>query len=322
MGRINHSLGILILLGTQAFPDNASADTFGSGANSFEIEFVTIGNPGNPPDTNPNPAGAVPYKYRIGKYEVSEQMIDKANSLGALGITKDTRGPDTPATSITWHEAARFVNWLNTSTLSVPAYKFDINGSFHLWQPTDPGYDASNHYRNSLAKYFLPSLNEWHKAAYYDPVAGVYYDYPTGSDSLPDGIDFLGDMTFSAVFNDGAFNAHPNDIMNVGLLSPFGTAAQGGNVAEWEETAFDRINNGAAEQRSDDGGAWRDGSNILAAWQTGIGLPPSFQSDFIGFRIGSVIPEPSAIVLFEMGLMGVLGFRMRDLTHRKRGNVH
>src|SRR3954451_14735634 len=37
------------------------ADTFGSGANSFDIDFVTVGTPGNPADANPNPAGAVPY---------------------------------------------------------------------------------------------------------------------------------------------------------------------------------------------------------------------------------------------------------------------
>ena len=108
------------------------ADTFGSGANSFDIDFVTIGNPGNPPDANPNPAGAVPYPYRIGKYEISEQMIDKANALGGLGITKDTRGPDMPATSVTWYEAAKFVNWLNTSAGSLPVYKFDSGGNFQL----------------------------------------------------------------------------------------------------------------------------------------------------------------------------------------------
>jgi hypothetical protein len=37
------------------------ADTFGSGANTFSIDFVTIGNPGNPPDANPNPAGTIPF---------------------------------------------------------------------------------------------------------------------------------------------------------------------------------------------------------------------------------------------------------------------
>ena len=95
----------------------AAADTFGSAANTFDIEFVTIGNPGNAADTtgNPNPAGSVPYTYRMGKFEISEQMIDKANTLGSLGITKDTRGPDKPATRISWNEAARFINWLNTS---------------------------------------------------------------------------------------------------------------------------------------------------------------------------------------------------------------
>ena len=46
-----------------------NADIFGSGANTFNIEFVTIGNPGNAADTNanPNPAGSVAYTYRIGK---------------------------------------------------------------------------------------------------------------------------------------------------------------------------------------------------------------------------------------------------------------
>lgn len=87
------------------------ADVFGSGPNTFEIEFVTIGQPGNPADTTgvPDPAGSVSYAYRIGKYEISEQMIDKANSLGGLGIDKDSRGPDKPATSVSWYEAASLV---------------------------------------------------------------------------------------------------------------------------------------------------------------------------------------------------------------------
>ena len=42
-----------------------------------------------------------------------------------------------------------------------------------------------NLFRNRQAKYFLPSANEWYKAAYYDPVVGVYWDYPTGSNSPP-----------------------------------------------------------------------------------------------------------------------------------------
>src|SRR5436190_13212222 len=86
---------------------DARGDTFGSGTNSFSVDFVTIGSPGNPPDTvgTPFQAGSVGYTYQIGKYEISEQMIDKANALGGLGITKDTRGPNKPATNISWFEA-------------------------------------------------------------------------------------------------------------------------------------------------------------------------------------------------------------------------
>ena len=57
---------------------------------------------------------------------------------------------------MSWIEAARFVNWLNTSTGNMPAYKFN-GGSFELWTPADPGYDPNNLYRNNLAPYFLPA---------------------------------------------------------------------------------------------------------------------------------------------------------------------
>src|SRR6478736_8345825 len=96
---------------------------FGSGANTFNIDFVAIGNPGNPADAtgNPNPVGSVAREFMIDKYEISEDMINKANTLGGLLLTKDSRGTDKPATSITWNEAARFVNWLNTSSGFSPA---------------------------------------------------------------------------------------------------------------------------------------------------------------------------------------------------------
>ncbi len=296
-------LYVLILSST---PSSAHADTFGSGVNSFEIEFVPIGSPGNPPDDFPNPAGAVPYIYRIGKYEISEQMIDKANALGGLGITKDTRGPDKPATSVSWFEAAIFVNWLNTSTGNTPAYKFDLNGDFQLWEPTDPGYDANNLFRNRRARYFLPSIDEWHKAAYYDPVAGHYWDYPTGSDSVPDGIDFVGDPNFDAVFFDGGTNPGPNDVQDVGLQSPFGTLGQGGNVFEWDETAFDRNNNLPKEQRRISGGSWQSQEFVFQASNTLGGTAPEFEGLSVGLRIAREIPEPGSSLLILVGIFAGL----------------
>ena len=284
-----------------AVSSSASGDDFGGGEHAFAIEFVTIGAPGNPPDALPNTAGAVPYVYRIATYEISEQMVEKANALGALGITTDTRGPDKPATSVTWFEAAAFANWLNTSAGHPPAYKFDGAGAFQLWLPTDPGYDATNLYRNKQAKYFLPSTDEWHKAAYYDLVAGHYWDYPTGSDNVPDGIDFAGDTIFDAVFFDGGLDFGPHNVSNVGLPSPSGAYGLGGNASEWDETSFDRRNDFPSKNRRDSGGSWGNIETVLNATNTLIGVSPAFQSDSIGFRIASVVPEPCSLALILLG---------------------
>ena len=67
---------------------------------------MTIGNPGNANDaafdnTFPDyssPYGGVGTTFQMGKYEISEDMINKANTLGGLLITKDTRGVDKAAT--------------------------------------------------------------------------------------------------------------------------------------------------------------------------------------------------------------------------------
>ena len=64
-------------------------ETFGSGANAFTMDFVTIGNPGNVADTMgyPHTIGSVAYTYNLGKYEVSRDQINKANAAGSLWIT-------------------------------------------------------------------------------------------------------------------------------------------------------------------------------------------------------------------------------------------
>ena len=86
------------------------------------------------------------------------------------------------STGITWYEAATFVNWLNTSSGGTAAYKFS-GTTFQLWDAGDTlDYDSSNPYRSRRAKYCLPSVDEWYKAAYYDPVSDTYSDYATGGD--------------------------------------------------------------------------------------------------------------------------------------------
>ena len=293
----------------------ACADTFGTDPNNmFDIEFVTIGNPGNAADTtgNPNPAGSVPYTYRIGKFEISESMIEKADAETAatanpLNINHLTfRGANKPVTDISWYEMARFVNWLNTSTGSTPAYKFDGDGIFQLWHSGDAGYNPNNLYRNSLAKYFLPSVDEWYKAAYYDPISEVYYDYPTGSDTAPTAVA-SGTSAGTAVY-DQLRETGPADITLAGGLSPYGTMGQGGNVWEWEETDSDLVNDSSSEFRGVRSGSWQHDSSGLAASSRDEAWAEFDFHGTIGFRIAST-PEPSSLLLGALASMGLMLWR-------------
>jgi len=84
-------LSVVALSYQSVWAQSLLQESFGSGANQFTMDFVTIGNPGNAADTtgSPNPVGSVAYTYNLGKYEVSRDMITKANSAGGLGITID-----------------------------------------------------------------------------------------------------------------------------------------------------------------------------------------------------------------------------------------
>ena len=277
----------------------------GSGDNTFDIEFVTIGNPGNPADTTgyPNPGGSVDYMYKISKYEISRDMVTKAE--GNLGITLDpmdfvTGGPrsDMPATGVSWNEWARFVNWLNTSQGHQAAYKFgtqpgDVgytaNSNILLWNVSDPGFNAANPFRNSLAHYFLPSVGEWYKAAYYDPNAndgaGGYWNFPTGSDTEPTPVA-SGTAAGTAVYLQ-SLRQGPADITLAGGLSPYGVMGLGGIVHEWVETNIDLTNDNSASMRGLRGGDWPNGSGLLAASYRYNSLPEN-EADDIGLHVASV----------------------------------
>jgi hypothetical protein len=296
------------------FSGNAWGDTFGFGANTFEVAFATVGNPGNAADMtgDPYPAGSVPYAFRIGMHEISEQMIDKANQLAGLGITKDTRGPDKPATSIKWDEAARFVNWLNTSTGFSPAYKYAIqpgepsynpNSEVQEWLPSDAGYDPNNVFRNSAARYFIPNKDEWYKAAFYDPSNATYYDYPTGGNLEPICIA-AGTAPGTAVCNQSG----PADVTIAGGLSPYGAMAMGGNVHEWEEAPITlSYRDGYGHYLR--GGYWFQYPVVLSS--TFRFFEPN-EREIIGFRIASTAtPEPCSSALFVVGLI-IAGAKMRQ----------
>jgi hypothetical protein len=295
-------------------PAMLHADSFGSGA--FEYDFVEIGNPGNLDDDTGY--GGVNYAYRMGVTEVSRGMITAYNDAADGGPNISLfnmsayggNGVNRPATGVSWNEAARFVNWLNTSSNSSAAYKFETGGAndnIALWQPGDAGYNAVNPFRNSNAKYFLPSEDEWYKAAYYDPSRSAYLSFATGSGWAPTAVA-SGTTRGTAVYRQ-SLNTGPADITDAGGLSPYGTMGQSGNLAEWSESGFTAPNDSAVEDRVIRGGLWHSSARSISVFNR-ANISPTAVTISLGFRVAAV-PEPSAAILALLGLMGVVVRRRR-----------
>ncbi len=297
---------------------SAKADTFGNGtANEFTIDFVIVGNAGNGNNTTTG-FGAVPYNYRIGVYEVPQDAITKATALGMGNVTQGagTLSASQPAVSISWYQAAAFVNWLNTSTGRQAAYNLTFTGgnwSMALWAPQDAWQEGGqNLYRHKDAYYWLPSWDESYKAAYHknDGVTANYWAYPTGSDTAPTAV-LSGTAPGTAVYN--LYNippypttAYPANVNQAGGLSSYGTMGQGGNVYEWIESQYA----GAVYPTNTDPNATRmqniSGLNSisgeLSSTQPPSGATPNDFNSFYGFRVASFtnVPEPSTALLVLM----------------------
>ena len=289
---------------------SAQADTFGTSSNEFTIDFVNIGNTGNAADTSSY--GALPDEYHASIREISQNAIDKATASGMANVTAGAWTGSQPAANITWYEAAAFVNFLNTNSGKTAAYNltFTTNWSMALWS-SDQAWTAggTNLYRNKDAFYFLPSENEWYKSAYYNAAGTNYFLYPTGSDTAPTPVA-SGTNAGSAVYNNAA--SVPAIVDSAGGLSPYGTMGQGGNVYEWNESAFAGTNSSSSDARAVRGGDFLNTElNLRSSFRSF--LDPTFEDGGIGFRVASV-PEPSTYALLLMAGAGWLLWKRRKAS--------
>ena len=211
-------------------------------------ETVTVGNPGNAADTTG--FGAVPYTYKIGKFEVNnEQYCAFLNAVAATDTHElyDGRmdgGPENwggiarsgdsgsykytvregfakkPVGYVTWESCIRFCNWLSNGQ-----GKGDTeNGPYTIKdnQVTVPDHAALA--KGDAAKWVMTSENEWYKAAYYDPTkagGAGYWQFPVKSDTAP-----AANLNSNAPSDGGSFKDSP---------SPYGTFDQGGNAWEYND---------------------------------------------------------------------------------------
>ena len=169
----------------------------------IDIDLVTIGNTVNAADSTGY--GAVDYAYRIGKYEVTAGQysqflnatakddsfglynssmssgsqgcrIARSGSYGNYSFSISADRENRPVNFISWYDAARFCNYLTSG-----------NTEEGVYDTTTWAINRNQAQAQYGIIYFLPSEDEWYKAAYHknDGITGNYWLYPTQSDIEP-----------------------------------------------------------------------------------------------------------------------------------------
>ena len=286
---------VIILVFVLAVVNVTSADVFDEGgANEFTIDFVTIsGDASSANGTNIGdykPEGFVDptNDYRIGKYEITNDQFAKF----ASNVPYYTDG-SVSANNISWFEAAQFTNYLNTITGNDVAYKFN-GGTFDVWTLGDEGYDASNPFRNSNAKYFMPTEDEWVKAAYWNGTNVQTYANASPSD-LVSGEPDPAKWNYNPSAGD-----EPWDVGS-GSEELNGTYDMMGNFWEWMESPYFSGDYLSGSLRVFRGGAC--GNDLYAiSSSSGNYYYPYDEYLSIGFRVAS-IPEPGSLIMICGGCL-------------------
>ena len=317
------------------------------------LSFVTVGNPGNASDTTGY--GAVGHTYRMGTYDVTtaqytaflnavatgsdpEGLYSPSMAVlggntyaqGGCGIVRNgaagnytytvaTAYQNFPVNYVSWGAAARFCNWLQNGQLTAPEGNSTTEtGAYTLSGGTSQAALMAVT-RNAGAAYFIPTQNEWYKAAYFDPTlsggAGGYWEYPTKSNTPPG--NTLPDTGNNANCDIGGYVDPMDYLTSVGDFDlspgPFGTYDMGGDVFQWTEASLS-----GNSMRGMIGGSWSYGVNAtISTGGSGVATP---QAGFngIGFRVASsvVVPEPSSIALLLAGAVAVGIWRLRRVYRK------
>lgn len=286
-------------------------------AKGVDIEFVEVANEGNAADTESRFKGAVAYRYRIGKYEITAPQYAEflnavckndemwlwttamTNTTVGCGISRSgtagnytyTVAPGCENLSVGWisfMRACRFVNWLHNGKpvgaagldMTTEDGVYDLNALYQL--------EATNIVRKAGWRYAIPDINEWYKAAFYNPTTGTYFKWATRSSTAPGNV--LPDTGNNA-------NYLTNVVTDVGAFtksaSPYGTFDQTGCRAEWIQTPSEKN----PQWHMQVGGGAYITSNPLHAAKTEHGEKHVAQSAVeSGFRIIALWIPPGTLV--------------------------
>lgn len=318
--------------------DAVGAGALGAPPN-YSWQWATIGAPGNRP-SNPQEMyqeperalGAVGYAYRMATTEVTiGQWFEfvrayapyVGSDFGKLaftgegiiftgfsnGVPQYTMNPANAniATDCGWRYAARFVNWhhnnkaLTREAFESGAYETSTFGAVPNAVPGGPQY-TDQAYHSPGAKYWIPSVDEWVKAAYYDPNRygpgqDGYWRYPNSQNE-----PLVGGRPGEPGAQTGGPLTGPGDpipvgsYMNVNL--PWGLFDLSGGENEWTEgySPFGNPNDHREIRGSYNGhGAFSYLYDRIDTHQ--VGWPSSGRA---GLRMASAVPGVSTGTIFVL----------------------
>ncbi len=290
-----------------------------------------VGDANNLPDPATN-FGRVTYNYQIAQTEVTNHAYTAflnsvaqtdTNALYNPAMGSDVRGGITrtgasgsyvytvktgmdfmPVNYVSFFDAARFTNWIqNGQPIGVQDATTTEDGAYFL--------TVTDAYRQVAAQIWVPTEDEWYKAAYYTGSGNTYNLYATNSNTAP---TVATDNVYGVISNPGANVANyqsgadwtgaPGTVTlgaSAASTSPYGTYDQSGNVSEWTETT-----RGLAHIVR--GGAFEDSAGYVST-SVALEILTGEEFDHLGFRLA--IPEPSSFVMTL--LAGGLLLRRRRL---------
>jgi sulfatase modifying factor 1 len=338
-----------------------------AGADQITYQMVTVGDPGNANDTGGSGIGRVDYSYQIGTYSVTigqytaflnavdptgantkglwnSQMQEnlyvagisyddevqagsKYSVYGPNGTPHGQSGANRPITYVSWFDAARFANWMANGQGGGSTE----NGAYDLANAaagTAPAKNLINPNTGAAPTFYIPTENEWYKAAYYSPNYGGigspgYYAYATQSDTAPG--NTIGSTANQANYFTGAglsvtqsgnYDPNQNYLTDVGAFSGsgsfYGTFDQSGNVHQWND--LDGLSS-SGSTRGLRGGSWNDidPSNLSSSFNS-LAYDSSYEDSSIGFRLASPVSAPSPVPEIDPNSLGsVLALVMGSL---------